>query len=94
MKTKDQQAMEAMTALRELKEFDPDFDPAPYFEMVARHLLSNHGAKAIVYADTALVKMRTLGDNEGFELWEEVRAAMEAMNDQHNQAQRRLTVVH
>ncbi|MCJ9428338.1 hypothetical protein [Kordiimonas marina] len=45
------------------------FDPNFYFGLVADNLLKNLGLKALVYADEALVKMKALGDEEGFSLW-------------------------
>jgi hypothetical protein len=45
------------------------FDPNIYFGYVAENLLKNLGDKALVYADHALKKMRSIGDNEGFDLW-------------------------
>lgn len=85
MTAKDRSAFEAMSALRALKEFD-DFDPAVYFDMAARQLLGRHGAGAIILADAALLKMRALGDHEGCELWEEVRAALADYEDDEIEA--------
>ncbi|UTW55201.1 hypothetical protein [Kordiimonas sp. SCSIO 12610] len=45
------------------------FDPNVYFGYVAENLLKNLGDKALVYADHALKKMRSIGDHEGFDLW-------------------------
>ena len=45
--------------------FDQDF----YFGYVADNLLKNLGPKALHYADQALVKMKTIGDDEGFNIW-------------------------
>ena len=45
------------------------FDPNVYFGYVAENLLKNLGDKALTYADHALKKMRTIGDEEGFDLW-------------------------
>jgi hypothetical protein len=75
MNLKDQSAFEAMELLRELKKYD-DFDPTEYFNMAARSLIASHGLQAFTLADLALIKMRMAGDDAGYELWEEVRAAM------------------
>lgn len=45
------------------------FDPNIYFGYVADNLLKNLGDNALIYANHALNKMRSLGDNEGFDLW-------------------------
>lgn len=45
--------------------FDPDF----YYGYVADNLLKNLGQQALVYADQALVKMKNIGDDEGFNIW-------------------------
>jgi len=45
--------------------FDPDF----YYGYVADNLLKNLGPQALHYADKALVKMKTIGDDEGFNIW-------------------------
>jgi hypothetical protein len=45
------------------------FDPNVYFGYVAENLLKNLGDKALTYADHALKKMRSIGDEEGFDLW-------------------------
>ena len=45
------------------------FDPNIYFGYVADNLLKNLGDNALIYASHALNKMRSMGDNEGFDLW-------------------------
>ncbi len=50
------------------------FDPEIYFGYVADNLLKNLGQKALSYADHALNKMRSLGDDEGFDLWLSIHA--------------------
>jgi len=47
----------------------PAFDPSFYYGYVADNLLKNFGSKALEYADKALVKMKTIGDTEGFDIW-------------------------
>lgn len=45
------------------------FDPNVYYGIVAENLLKNLGAKALHYADHALAKMKTLGDDKGLDIW-------------------------
>lgn len=45
------------------------FDPSFYYGYVADNLLKNLGPKALEYADKALIKMKTIGDAEGFDIW-------------------------
>ena len=45
------------------------FDPNFYYGYVADNLLKNLGQQALVYADQALIKMKTIGDDEGFNIW-------------------------
>lgn len=45
------------------------FDPHYYFGLVADNLLKNLGPNALIFADQALSKMKTIGDEEGFEMW-------------------------
>lgn len=45
------------------------FDPNYYFGLVADNLLKNLGPNALHFADQALSKMKTIGDEEGFEMW-------------------------
>jgi len=51
-----------------------DFDPDVYFKIVADHLLSNFGERALFYADEAIKKMRAMGDRKGFDMWLGVHA--------------------
>lgn len=46
-----------------------DFDPEVYFDIVAKNLIARFGTRALDYADAALLKMRALGDDEGYEMW-------------------------
>jgi len=50
-----------------------EFDAAVYFDITAKNLLHNFGERALYYADEALKKMRTIGDEEGFEMWLGIR---------------------
>ena len=84
-------AVEAITALRALMEYD-DFDPGPIFDMVARNLLRSHGDTALIFADSALDRMRVLGDDEGYELWEEIRRAMNIYFEFDEEEPRRVAV--
>ena len=52
------------------------FDPDYYFGLVADNLLKNFGLKALTYADSALSKMRAIGDDEGFDIWMEIHAQL------------------
>lgn len=52
------------------------FDPDYYFGLVADNLLKNFGPKALSYADSALSKMKALGDDEGFDIWLEIHAQL------------------
>lgn len=45
------------------------FDPDYYFSLVAGNLLKNLGTNALMYADQALMKMKAIGDDEGFTMW-------------------------
>ncbi len=45
------------------------FDTSIYYSYVADNMLKNLGEKALIYADEALVKMRSLGDDEGLDIW-------------------------
>lgn len=53
-----------------------EFDTDIYFGIVADNLLKAHGQKALFLADEALKKMRVLGDDEGFDLWQGVHAQL------------------
>ncbi|MCK0069216.1 MULTISPECIES: hypothetical protein [Kordiimonas] len=45
------------------------FDPNVYYGIVADNLLKNLGPKALHYADHALAKMKSLGDEKGLDIW-------------------------
>jgi hypothetical protein len=62
----------AMTALAVL--VAEGIDPAPYFAMVADNLIARFGAGALDLAIRGGDEMRRRGDEEGFELWQEVEA--------------------
>lgn len=49
-----------------------EFDTDIYFGIVADNLLKTHGQKALFLANEALKKMRDIGDDEGFDLWQGV----------------------
>ena len=53
-----------------------EFDTDVYFGIVADNLLRTHGQRAFYLADEALKKMRAIGDDEGFDLWQGVHAQM------------------
>ena len=48
---------------------DLPFDPNFYYGYVADNLLKNLGQQALQYADQALIKMKNMGDDEGFNIW-------------------------
>lgn len=50
------------------------FDPEFYFGMVAENLLRSFGDRALYYADEALMKMRQIGDTDGFDMWLAIHA--------------------
>ena len=93
MTMKNSSALQAMTAWRLLSEYD-DFDVQPYFDTVARHLLNCHGPGALCLADQALIKMRVLGDADGYRLWQEVRMAMLDLQDEVEDTALEPVVVH
>jgi len=64
----------AMTALAAL--IAEGIDPAPYFTMVADNLIARFGSKALGLAIQGGDEMRTRGDEEGLELWQEVEAVI------------------
>jgi len=53
-----------------------DFDTDVYFDYVAENLLRTLGPKALHYADEALAKMRSLDDEEGFDIWQSIQKSM------------------
>ena len=53
-----------------------EFDTDIYFGIVADNLLKTHGQKALYLADEALKKMRAIGDDEGFDLWQGVQTQL------------------
>jgi len=63
-----------MTALAAL--VAEGIDPAPYFAMVADNLIARFGTGALGLAIRGGDEMRTRGDDEGLELWQEVEAVI------------------
>jgi hypothetical protein len=61
-----------------------EFDTDVYFGIVADNLLRDHGQTALSLADQALKKMKDIGDDEGFMLWQGVQnQLMERVRDYH-----------
>ena len=57
----------------------PESDKDMYFGMVATNLSRNLGDEALTYAQAALQKMRTLGDEEGLGIWIEIEQRLSLM---------------
>lgn len=55
-----------------------EFDTDVYFDIVADNLLKAHGQKALFLAGEALKKMREIGDDEGFDLWQGVHGHLQS----------------
>lgn len=62
------------------------FDPNFYYGYVADNLLKNLGPQALQYADKALVKMKTIGDDEGFNIWLSIHEHLTAKAARNNES--------